>query len=338
MCAPLLCGCHSVGYYGQAIAGQWQLITRPEPVRQLVADTSTPEPLRERLQLVLRLREFAASELKLPTNGHYLDYADLKRPFVVWAVYAAPEFSAKSMTWWYPVVGSLEYQGYFKEKSAHRYAEKLRQRGYDVYVGGVAAYSTLGWFRDPVLNTFLFNDEADLAEVLFHELAHQRAFIPGDTEFNEAFATTVAHEGLRRWMQADNDPAAYESFHAAYSREARFVQLVTDARARLEKFYDTTNAPARSEAELRSGKSAILDKLQRDYSRLKESWGGSREYDQWFSQPVNNAQLNTVEAYHKLVPGFERLFARCHNDFPAFYREVKAIGKLKKDERRERLK
>lgn len=336
--AALLCGCHSISYYSQAISGQWELLTKPEPIRQFIADAKTPALLRERLQLVLRLREFAAAELALPTNGHYLNYADLKRPYVTWTVYAAPEFSTKAKTWWYPVVGSLEYQGYFKEAAARRYAETLRQRGFDVFVGAVPAFSTLGWFRDPVLNTFVFDDEADLAELLFHELAHQRVFVAGDTEFNEAFATAVAEEGLRRWMQTKNDPAGHARYRASVVREEQFVQLVIDTRAKLEKFFDSTNHPPRLGAELRAGKQAVFDEMRENYSRLKQSWGGDSGYDRWFAKPINNAQLNTVEAYHKLVPGFERLLVKHRGDFPAFYREVKSIGRLKKDERRERLK
>ena len=337
-CTVLLCGCHSIGYYSQAVSGQWELLTKPESIRQIIADARTPAPLRERLQLVLRLREFAAAKLALPTNGHYLNYADLKRPYVAWTVQAAPEFSTRAKSWWYPIVGSLEYQGYFKEAAARRYAETLRQRGFDVFVGGVPAFSTLGWFHDPVLNTFVFEDEADLAELLFHELAHQRVFVAGDTEFNEAFATAVAQEGLRRWMQTKHDPAGHERYRASVAREEQFVQLVIETRAKLEKFFDSTNHPPRLDAELRAGKQAVFDEMKEGYSRLKQSWGGDTGYDQWFAKPINNAQLNTVEAYHKLMPGFARLLAKQRGDFPAFYREVKSIGRLKKDERRERLK
>jgi predicted aminopeptidase len=336
--ATLLCGCHSISYYSQAVSGQWELLIKPEPIRQIIADPKTPEPLRERLQLVLRLREFAARELALPTNGHYLNYADLKRPYVAWTVYAAPEFSTKAKSWWYPIVGSLDYHGYFKEAAARRYAESLRQRGFDVFVGAAPAFSTLGWFQDPVLNTFVFDEEADLAELLFHELAHQRVFVAGDTEFNEAFATAVAEEGLKRWMQTKNDPAGHERYRASIAREEQFVQLVIDTREKLEKFFEAKNHPPRLVSELRAGKQAIFEEMREKYLRLKQSWGGDTGYDRWFAKPLNNAQLNTVEAYYKLVPSFERLLAKHHGDLPAFYREVKSIGRLKKDERRERLR
>lgn len=196
--ALLETGCQTAGYVSQVIRGQHQIWKRQEPIDTLLASEETSPALKHQLALVLQLRRFAEHELKLPANGHYLRYADLQRRFVVWNVYAAPEFSLTPKSWWYPVVGSLDYRGYFSEEKARAHAAELRARGFDTYVGGVTAYSTLGWFRDPVLNTFIHEPEADLADLLFHELAHQRLFIPGDTEFNEAFATAVAEEGTRR--------------------------------------------------------------------------------------------------------------------------------------------
>jgi predicted aminopeptidase len=348
--ALALTGCESVGYYGQAIRGQCQLIHRQRSIQEILADPASPEPLKEQLQLVLKIRQFAEQELKLHCNGHYLSYADLQRPFVVWNVHAAPEFSLKPKKWWYPVVGRLDYQGYFNEARADRYAATLQREGFDVYVGGVTAYSTLGWFRDPVLNTFVGDDEADLAELLFHELAHQCVFVASDTDFNEAFATAVAEEGLRRWMSAGRNSQAYERYRAAVARKERFVQLVSTARTRLEELYGETNAvPATandqagaacaplSEGELRWQKQRVFDQLRRDYEQAKTQWGGNNEYDGWFQRPLNNAQLNTVDTYYKLVPSFLHLLEVSGGDMEKFYGEVKAIGKLKKEERRQRL-
>ena len=332
-------GCRTVGYYAQAIHGQCQVLRRSQPIQEILADTNTSPVLRSKLQLVLKLRAFAAGELKLPANGHYLDYADLQRPFVVWNVSAAPEFSLKARQWWYPVVGRLDYRGYFQEDRARRCAAELRHQGLDVYVGGVAAYSTLGWFHDPVLNTFLFQNVADVAELLFHELARQRVYVPGDTEFNEAFATAVAEEGLRRWMSAARDVTAQERFRAAAARNGQFVEIVTKARARLESLYagHDSEPPASDLAKLRESKQRIFEELRQDYTRIKMQWGGREEYDQWFAQPLNNAQINSVDTYYKLVPGFHRLLSRHGGDLEAFYQAVKTIGKLPKEERRRRL-
>ncbi|MCX6929740.1 MAG: aminopeptidase, partial [Verrucomicrobia bacterium] len=230
-------GCRTLSYYSQAIKGQYQIVACQQKIEKLVADPQTPAPLKTKLQLVQSLRTFAAKDLQLPVDGHYEKYADLHRPFVVWNVEAAPEFSLEPKAWWYPFVGSLEYRGYFAKPGAEKYGAWLQTKGYDVYVGGVPAYSTLGWFKDPVLNTFIFDPEPDLAETLFHELGHQRVFASGDTDFNEAFATTVGQEGARRWLRAKGDPEALEKYRAGLRRTTQFARLIADTRERLETLY-----------------------------------------------------------------------------------------------------
>ena len=206
-------GCKTAAYYGQAARGQWQILAGREPIGKLLADEKTPEKLQRQLRLVLQLREFAERELKLPVDGHYERYVDVGRPFVVWNVQATPEFSLRPRTWWYPIVGRVKYRGFFSEADARAYAATLA--GQDVYVEGVRAYSTLGWFKDPVLNTFVNHEELDLAQLLFHELGHQRLFVSGDTDFNEAFATAVGEEGVRRWLQIAGRSADWEQYRVA---------------------------------------------------------------------------------------------------------------------------
>jgi len=338
--ALFLTGCQTASYYTQAIRGQSQIWSRQRSIDSLLKDGQTPEPLKERLRFVLELRAFAEKELKLPANGHYLRYADLGRRFAVWNVYAAPEFSLTPKSWWYPVVGRLEYRGYFSERRARNYAAKLQERGFDVYVGGVAAYSTLGWFRDPVLNTFIHDDDADLAELLFHELAHQRLFVAGDTDFNEAFATAVAEEGLRRWMESRRDPEAAARHRAEIHRTAQFVKLVNEARVKLEAIYTPELSPGappeqRSLIEIhkRREKQRIVDELRQGYAQLKAEWGGRKDYDAWFAQSLNNAQLNTVDTYYNLVPAFRDLLREHAGNLEAFYEAAAALGRLKPEER-----
>ncbi len=349
---PLLAGCGSVGYYAQAIHGQCQILHRKKPIEDLLADPKTPPTLKERLRLVLRIRQFAEEELKLPANGQYRHYADLGRRFAVWSVYAAPEFSLEAKTWWYPMVGRLEYQGYFNEAKASRFAAKLERKGFDLHVGGVEAYSTLGWFHDPVLNTFLlYNDDTDLAELLFHELAHQRLFVGGDTDFDEAFATAVAEEGVERWLRARGDSAELARYREAAERRQQFLALVSGARSKLERLYksidsaqcdacrsDPSGSGACARAEWRREKAAVFDQLRLDYAETKSRWGGNKEYDGWFEQPLNNALLNTVDTYYALVPAFQRMLAGQGGDLGRFYKEAAALGKLKKSERHRRLR
>jgi predicted aminopeptidase len=287
--------------------------------------------------------------LRLPVNGHYRSYADLGRPYAVWNVEAAPEFSMEPKRWWYPVVGSLDYRGYFSERGAQRYAVKLRVKGYDAAVRGVEAYSTLGWFKDPVLNTFIFHAESDLAETIFHELAHQRVFARSDTEFDEAFATFVGEEGTRRWLRRNACPGALEEYERRLVRSDQFARLILETRARLEGLYGEVRTaegrlrsavPAGSLAPdvIRAKKQRIIADLRESYAGLKVGWGGSAEYDGWFAGDINNAQINSVAAYHDLALGFERLLAFEGGDLERFYAAVEKGTKKFKAERHQWLR
>jgi predicted aminopeptidase len=345
--ALLITGCQTCSYYGQAVRGQFQIVNRQRSIKEVLTDPRTATELSNRLDLVLNLRAFAERALKLPANGHYLNYADLGRRFAVWNVYAAPEFSLEAKAWWYPVVGNLKYRGYFEEAAARRYGTNLASHGMDVFVGGVEAYSTLGWFHDPVLNTFVFNQQADLAETLFHELAHQRVFVSGDTDFNEAFATAVGEEGVRRWMRAQSNAVAFAAYEAETRRKEQVIRLLADTRERLRRIYgesesggpessEMSGGSSLSDADKRRLKAEAFEELQRDYKAFRATWGGSEEWDGWFRRPLNNAHLSTVDTYYKLVPAFHELLRASGGDLEKYYGNVRRIGKLKKQER-ERL-
>jgi predicted aminopeptidase len=329
--STLLTGCQSLSFYSQAIHGQTELLTKRQAIPKLIESTDTPAPLKEKFQRVLEIREFAQKELLLPVNGHYLNYVDLDRRHVVWNVYAAREFSLEPRAWWYPIVGRLTYRGYFSEPAAQKYAAAVGSDGWQVYIGGVDAYSTLGWFKDPVLSTFIERSDAELADTLFHELAHQKMFFSGDTDFNEAFATAVADEGVRRWMHSRNNDEAYQKFLTGRKRSALFIALVLAARQQLEALYAK---PPTELAALRAGREQIITQLRADYATLKSEWGGYTGYDAWMARPLNNAQLNTVSTYHHLVPAFRRLLERNENDLERFYRAVATMKRMTKDERR----
>jgi predicted aminopeptidase len=344
-----LSGCQTFTFYRQALTGQYELFTHQKPIETLVNDPKTPARLRSQLQLVSELRTFAQKELRLEVDGHYRKYVDVQRPFVVWNVEAAPEFSMAPKGWWYPLVGKLEYRGYFSEKGAQGYSAKLKKQHYDVYIGGATAYSTLGWFKDPVLNTFVFEPEPDLAETLFHELGHQRVFARGDTDFNEAFATTVGEEGARRWLASKTNSVAAQDYAAERRRTRDFVHMIAVARGKLEALYGDVrqpdgklkpakNRPALSDVELRAQKGAILEALRHDYDQAKEDWHKPGEYDVWFSRELNNAKLNSVAAYYDLVPGFERLLELNQGDLEKFYRAAEALSKKPKKERQQWLR
>lgn len=343
----LLTGCQTARYYQQAVAGQYEIFARRELIETILTRTNTSPKLHNQLQLVLELRCFAETNLHLKIDGQYAKYADLGRRHVVWNVCAAPEFSLEPKQWWYPVVGRLKYRGYFSEWDAQQCGAQLAQEGYDVYVGGVDAYSTLGWFKDPVLNTFIHDEPAELAELLFHELAHQRVFAPSDTDFNEAFATAVGEEGARRWLTAQGDAKAPAAYEQHLHRHAQFVALILRTREELKQVYgeESGHKPHRHPAPgseplvaaKRAGKAAALARLRAQYNQLKASWGGYAGYDSWFQRPLNNAQLNTVATYYTLVPAFQHMLANHGGDLEKFYAEAKATAALPKEKRQERM-
>jgi predicted aminopeptidase len=341
-------GCRTLSFYTQAIGGQYQIFAHSHAIDKIVADPETSPELKDQLELILRLREFAEKELKLPVDGHYRKYTDVHRDYVVWNVQAAPKFSLEPKTWWYPLVGSLEYRGYFSEKGAHKEGDYLNQKGYDVFVGGVDAYSTLGWFKDPVLNTFISRPESDLAELIFHELGHQRVFARGDTDFNEAFATTVGQEGARRWIQARGDTNLFEAYRVSMKRNDQFVHLIMRTRATLEAVYGdqrdkdgnlkaAKKSPAPA-AEMQARKERVFKDLRAEYAALKAQWNGYSGYDAWFSRELNNAQLNTIANYYDFVPGFEQLLQLKKGDMEAFYTAAERLANMQKEERHQWLR
>lgn len=330
-------GCSSLAYYAQAAGGHVDLMQRARPVEQVLADANTPEPLRQRLQLSQRLRDFAVDELKLPDNGSYRRYADLQRAAVVWNVVAAPELSLTLKTWCFPVMGCVGYRGYFDRVQADALAAQLRAAGWEVRVYGVPAYSTLGWSNwiggDPLLNTFIAWPEGELARLLFHELAHQVAYAGDDTTFNESFGTAVERIGGRRWVARHGTPEQQAQVLLAETRRAEFQALAQRTRDALQALYAS---PVDDDTK-RTRKAELLAAMRAEHAALKAGpWGGWTGYDAWFAQ-ANNAYFGVLAAYTELVPQFERLFERQGGDFQRFYAEVKTLSALPMAERRARL-
>lgn len=333
--ALLATGCQSTRFYTQAVSGQWEILVHRRSIDGLLKSADTPVRLRRELRLIKDLTAFAASELHLPGGGEFSSYADIGRPYVVWNIHAAPAFSVEAKTWWYPLVGRLEYQGYFKKQMAMDYARKLRRQGFDVFTAGVTAYSTLGWFDDPVLNTFVDEPEGELADLIFHELAHRRLFIPGDTDFNEAFASSVAREGVQRWLRHRHDSKALAEYLDNRRTEDELVARILSTRKRLENLY--ASARDLGPADLIARKSAILESLRDDYQMIRRDHPEYHDYDEWMAAPINNAQLNTIDTYYQLMPGFAARLHELHDDLGAFYQDVAAMRHINKVERREIL-
>lgn len=330
----LIAGCESVSYYSQAILGQLSILSKREAIEDLIANADSSPELKSKLSTILDIRDFAETELMLPVEDNYDSYVDLQRPFVVWNVFATPEFSMSPLNWCYPIAGCVSYRGYFSEDKAQVYADKLGDDGFDVYVGGVSAYSTLGWFSDPVLSTIINRDDYQLAALLFHELAHQLIYIPGDTEFNESFATTIEREGLRRWLAANHVSQSERNNIVQLAeintqRREEFVALVNKAIIELEEIYASDN----SEVEKRQAKAEVFSSMRSDYNIFRKAWNGYDAYDAWMSRELNNAQLSTVATYFNWVPAFEQMLLDNGNDLNRFYAEVTAMTELDIDER-----
>jgi predicted aminopeptidase len=325
-----LTGCASIRYYGQLISGQIHILNERQPIQQLLLQPDTPEKLKQKLKQVLQIRMFAKDRLFLPIKNQYLSFVNLERSFAVYNVFATPEFSFSPKTWCYPIIGCAVYRGYFSRKDAFNYAARLKVKGYDVYIGGVVAYSTLGWFNDPVLSTFINLSDIKLAALIFHELSHHLLYVSDDTTFNESFATAVEQESVRRWLMVQNRPKAYDDYMIAYRRQQQFVQLVLKYRKKLELLY-ARNIPV---SEKRRDKAAEFENLKADYRLLKKQWGGYSGYDGWFNRKMNNAQLLSVATYNELVPAFLKLLKNCNDNLKPFYKECQELSKKPKKERR----
>lgn len=329
----LLLSCETVGYYTQAARGQLAIVFGREDIQRLLQQKDLPQELADKFEKVLEIRTFAEQELNLPVGKHYSTYVDIEREHVVWNVFAAPEFSIDPVNWCYPITGCVSYRGYFSEKSALTYAEQLAKEGFDIYTGGIDAYSTLGWFEDSVLSTVLGRADHQLAGLIFHELAHQLIYVPSDTTFNESFATMVEREGVRRWLMNSNEKARSDVAILDYDRQQQFVKLISQYRNAFADLYQQEI----TEHAMRDQKSQLQQQLRDEYENLKQQWQGYTGYDLWFSRSLNNAQLSTVASYNDLLPFFLRLLNSSDNDLLTFYDEVKKISELSSEERNQLL-
>jgi len=303
----LVAGCQSLAYYTQAIGGHLKVLSLARPVDDWLADPGTDPTLRARLETARRIRGFATQRLRLPDNASYASYAELGRSYVVWNVFAAGVFSVEPKKECFPFTGCVSYRGFYSEAEAREHAEKLRQAGYDVYIGGVPAYSTLGWFDDPLLSTFIRYPDSQLARLIFHELAHQVAYARNDTTFNESFAVAVEEHGVRRWLEEEGRPDELESFRAAQARKREFAAQVSATRERLASLYEK-DLP----------REARLEQKRAEWDRLRALYPG-------IPAEPNNAFLASVSVYTELVPAFERLLAES-GSLETFYARVKELA------------
>ncbi len=307
-------------YYMQAVRGHLDIMSKRRPVDEIIQDADSPDALKERLVLVKEAREYSIHELKLPDNDSYRTYADLDRDFVVWNVFAAPEFSTQAKTWCYPVAGCVGYRGYFSKEDAERQGEKLRRHEFDVVIGGVSAYSTLGRFSDPVLNTMMRWSDLDLAAVLFHELAHQKLYVKNNSEFNESFASAVEEIGIERWLSSRGETVLLQEYRDSREFRRRLMRHVQSARDDLNNLY----ASGADENQKRARKQAILDAL-RDAAGTEVDQSG-RSSPGWLQSPLNNASLIPLSLYQGRLSEFRDLLTECQGNLRCFYERAEALA------------
>ncbi len=323
-----LTGACSFSYYAQSVSGQAELFRKQLSVQDIIADSATDPQLRQKLAAIEAILEYAYSELALPDNGSYRHYKDLKRDYVVWNIFAAPEFSLQPKQWCYLVVGCVNYRGYFHEQQALATARRLSDRGWEVAVGGVLAYSTLGWFEDPLLNTMLKLETWEIARLLFHELAHQRLYIQHATDFNEAFADAIAEIGLRGWLLTQ-PPDIRQSAQITLERQEEFISLALAARDRFASLYQSSL----SEQDMRTEKSRLLEQLNTDYRDLSSGWGDDTRYDLWINSEINNARLSALSTYRTLVPDFLAAYKQHGSSLTLFYEWIEKLSDCAENER-----
>jgi len=329
--ALLVAGCDTLGYYYQSIGGHLGVMAQAQPIDDAIATANSANDARlaQRLTLARHIRDYASRELKLPDNGSYRRYANLHRPYVVWSVFATPELSMELRKWCFPIAGCITYRGYYDQHDAEHYAQGLRHDGLEAYVAGIPAYSTLGYFDDPLLNTFVYLPEGELARLIFHELAHQVVYVRNDTAFNESFATAVETAGVERWLAQEGSHESRATYQVYDKRRREFRAMLLDTRDKLVALY---RSPLDDDAK-RQAKAHIFDGLRQTYAGLKAEWGGYSGYDRWFDQPLTNAHLAAVATYQQWVPAFTALLAQCGGDWERFYAAVRKIGDLPPAER-----
>ncbi|MBU2710757.1 aminopeptidase [Zooshikella harenae] len=327
--AALITSCETIHYYQQAAFGQLDVVQRRKPVVDVV-DTTDDVLLKQQLDLSQQLLHFAEQKLHLPVGNSYQHYADLERAYIVWNVFAAPELSLEQKTWCYPLVGCLAYRGYYHEADALQSATRLQDGGFDTYVAGIKAYSTLGWFNDPLLNTFIHFPEAHLAELLIHELAHQWLYVPGDTDFNESLATVVALEGVKRWyLQAHPEADPLGPLQDRLQFEDEFTRWLLGYRQQLGAVYRSHLA---DDQKLQQ-KHIVTAAIQQDYQKLRQGpWKQWSVYDEWIATGLNNAKLASIASYYRWVPALQTLLAQ-QQTLSAFYKACEVLAELDQADR-----
>lgn len=327
-------GCTTLGYYSQAVSGHLSLMMATQPLPDLLDSPSTPPDLKRKLRVAFKARAFAEEQLALPVGDAFSSYAELGRPWVVVNLVAAPEFSLQAHRWCYPLIGCQAYRGYYRLEQAQTEQRAFQDRGYDTFIGSVTAYSTLGWFDDPLHTGFTSLSDNRMVALMFHELAHRVVYINDDTAFNESFATAVELEGLRLWLGQQRDTEGFQRALARLRQRNQTFDLVKTVSEQLEALYQQQGALP--ESQLRQQKTRLFRQLQADYRRLSAGWEQPGPFGE-NSPTLNNANLALFSQYNQHVPAFRQLIRDHDGDFEAFYQAVRSLSKQPEDARQQAL-
>ena len=324
-----LAGCADLGYYWHSASGHLEVMERRVDIDEMLADAELEAGLRERLELIKEIRRFSVERLDLPDNDSYLSYAELDRPYLIQNLFAAPEFSTQLYRWCYPVVGCASYRGYYDDERLQAYVEELEAEGFEVYIGKVSAYSTLGWFDDPVLSTFIDWPDHRLAGLLFHELMHQQIYIDDDTTFNESLATAVQQVGTELWLESRNREDQIERMSEWLRYRAEVMALIEATRGRLDGIYqrDIDDGPKRDL------KAETFERARRMHAEIAARHGIRSGYTRWFAGELNNAKIGSVSTYNAMTPAFIAMIRAFDYDFSGFYGYVARLGEFEKKQR-----
>lgn len=337
-CAVLalaLTGCEQLQYYHQAATGQLQLMGSRTPVARLLADSETDPALRRQLELAQDILGFAQQKMGMPHRGKYQSYVALADRYVVWNVFASPALAFASPRWCYPIVGCTPYRGFFDKEDAEQFAGDLGDTGYETYIGGVSAYSTLGWFKDPLLSSFLSYPPADLAELLFHELAHAQIWAPGDAVFNESLADFVGTEGARQWLLTDGTDG-YRKLAVWLKRQQQWEQMkqrLLELKDRLSEVYGDVSL---SDDEKLLRKRDRYAEFRQCYNENRADLGGGR-FDRLVSEGVNNAFLVSLATYTNWREALQIPWRDAQQDWTSFFASMQLLEQLPHEKRQQQL-
>jgi predicted aminopeptidase len=323
-------GCAGPGYYAQAVSGQLRLMHARQDIDKLLNDPGTDPALAGQLSSAGEILRFARESMNMPAGDSYTSYVRVEGDAMVWNVIATEEFSLEARTWCFPVAGCVPYRGYFKHEKAQDFASRLKKKGMDVHVSPAAAYSTLGWFSDPLPSTMTSGSDVRLAAYLFHELAHQRLWVKGDGRFNEAYASFIEEVALRQWLKSQDRDEELAQWASRRNAAADFRDLVGEVRMKLSQLYQS----AAPDHEKRTRKAGIFETIPVTLEQLRtDRWEGRKYYASWSKGPYNNARIAIFSTYEGAHCAFAGLWEEAGGDVRIFHRLAEKRATLESTQR-----